>query len=146
MEQLINMKDDYDKKIAIGIDLGTTFSCIGLWTDGKVQILQNETGSCVTPSMVSFSGHERLIGMGAKNQAVKNPKNTIFDAKRLIGRKVTDKEVESDIELFPFKVKGDHEGRPQIEVEFMDEKKLFYPEQISAMILGQLKKNAEKFT
>ncbi len=86
----------------VGIDLGTTFSCIAIWRNSQVEIVPDENGFGITPSVVSFSGQERLVGLGALNQAIKNPKNTVFDAKRLIGRQINDKEVQEDLGLFPF--------------------------------------------
>ena len=133
--------DPFDNELSIGIDLGTTFSCVGIWRQNKVEIVADENGSHIIPSMVSFNGQDRLIGMGAFNKAAANAKNTVFDAKRLIGRKVTEAEVQEDIKLYPFKVIGDKENRPQIEVMYNNEKKQFYPEQISAMIIGKIMQN-----
>lgn len=109
---------------AIGIDLGTTYSCVGVWQNDRVEIIANDQGNRTTPSYVSFSDSERLIGDAAKNQTAMNPHNTVFDAKRLIGRKFDDAEVQADIKHFPFKVisKG---GKPTIEVEYRGETKQF---------------------
>lgn len=130
--------DAFDEELSVGIDLGTTFSCVGIWRQGKVEIVADENGSHIMPSMVSFNGQDRLIGMGAFNKAASNAKNTVFDAKRLIGRKMNEPEVQEDCKLYPFKVVGDKEDRPQMEVMYNNEKKLFYPEQISAMIIGKI--------
>jgi len=128
---------------AIGIDLGTTYSCVGVWQNDRIVILPNDQGSATTPSFVAFSGTERLVGEAAKNQAARNPTNTVFDAKRLIGRNINDISVVRDIEHFPFKVIGDAEGRPDIEVEFEGATKRYRPEEISAMVLAEMKKIAE---
>lgn len=130
----------------VGIDLGTTNSCIGVWKADmkRVEILENDQGDKTTPSYVSFSGTQRLVGPSAKNQATSAPKNTVFDAKRLIGRKFSDKSVQGDIAHFPFNVTADSENRPLINVSYMNENKQFRPEDISAMVLGYLKKVAEE--
>ena len=100
---------------AIGIDLGTTYSCVGVFQHGQVDIIANEAGNRTTPSYVAFNDHERLVGEAAKNQAAMNPGNTIFDAKRLIGRKYVDKSVQEDLKNWPFKVAHDN-GKPKIHV------------------------------
>jgi len=132
------------KKIAIGIDLGTTYSCVGVWQHGKVEIIANDQGNRTTPSYVAFTDTERLIGDAAKNQVAMNPNNTIFDAKRLIGRKFDDSTVVSDMKHWPFKVVkvGD---KPKLQVEFKCEEKSFTPEEISSMILKKMKETAEAF-
>jgi len=129
---------------AIGIDLGTTYSCVGVWQNDRVEIIANDQGNRTTPSYVSFSDTERLIGDAAKNQTALNPYNTVFDAKRLIGRKFDDAEVQSDIKHFPFKVlnKG---GKPVVQVEYRGEKKEFTPEEISSMVLLKMKETAESY-
>ena len=129
----------------IGIDLGTTYSCVGVWKNNKSEIITNKIGKFVTPSVVSFTENERLIGEQAKSQITRNYKNTIYDAKRLIGRKFNDEEVQNDMKLWPFTVKEDNKNKPLICVEYKKEQKEFYPEQISAMILERLKENAETF-
>ena len=129
---------------AIGIDLGTTYSCVGVFTNGKVEIIANSQGNRTTPSFVSFSDTERLIGDAAKNQVALNPENTVFDAKRLMGRRFDDPSVQSDIKHFSYKVNNDN-GKPQVEVEFKNETKQFTPEEISAMILQEMKYTAEQF-
>lgn len=130
--------------IAIGIDLGTTYSCVGVLQHGKVEIIANNQGNRTTPSYVAFNDTERLVGEAAKNQAAMNAKNTIFDAKRLIGRNFADKTVQQDMKTWPFKVTDDH-GRPIIEVQFMGETKRFKPEEISSMVLMKMKQTAEDF-
>eukprot|EP00808_Paulinella_micropora_P007556 g4902.t1 len=129
----------------IGIDLGTTYSCVGVFKDGRVQIIPNEQGNRITPSYVSFGENgERLIGDAAKNQASLNPENTIFDAKRFIGRKFTDKTVQQDKKLLPFNIIN-KEGKPSVECIVKGQKKHFSPEEISAMILSKMKEIAEGF-
>jgi len=128
----------------VGIDLGTTYSCVGVYKNGKVEIIANDQGNRITPSYVAYDKTERLIGDAAKNQATVNPENTIFDVKRLIGRKFTDKTVQSDMKLWPFGVvnKG---GKPYVEVDVKGEKKQFAPEEVSAMVLGKMVDIAEGY-
>ncbi|EXX58646.1 78 kDa glucose-regulated protein [Rhizophagus irregularis] len=128
----------------IGIDLGTTYSCVGVYVNGRVEILTNDQGNRITPSYVAFTDDERLIGDAAKNQYSNNPQNTIFDSKRLIGRRFSDKEVQQDIKHFPFKV-IDKDGKPVIQVTVKGEERIFTPEEISAMILGKMKEIAESY-
>ena len=130
--------------VAIGIDLGTTYSCVGVWQNDRVEIITNDQGNRTTPSYVAFNDNERLIGDSAKNQASMNPTNTIYDAKRLIGRKYDESSVQEDIKLWPFKVLDDN-GKPKLEVKYMNETKSFHPEEISAMILSKLKESAEAY-
>lgn len=132
--------------LAIGIDLGTTYSCVGVWKDGKVEIIANDQGERTTPSYVAFTQTERLIGASAKNQAALNTQNTIYDAKRLIGRKFTEKVIQDDMKHYSFQVVPDDQDRPRIkvQVEGKDEE-IYYPEQISAMILEKMKTTAEEF-
>jgi len=130
---------------AVGIDLGTTYSCVGVWRNESVDIIANDMGERTTPSYVSFSDTERLIGQAAKNQCSRNPKNTIFDAKRLIGRKFSDPIVKADMKLWPFEVKAGSGGRPVIEVEFKGETRQFFPEEVSSMVLSKMKETAEAY-
>ncbi|VVT45273.1 uncharacterized protein SAPINGB_P000695 [Magnusiomyces paraingens] len=129
---------------AIGIDLGTTYSCVAHFTNDRVEIIANDQGNRTTPSFVAFTDTERLIGDAAKNQAAMNPENTVFDAKRLIGRKFNDPEVQTDLKHFPFKV-IDKNGKPAIQVQFKGETKVFQPEEISSMVLTKMKETAESF-
>ncbi|GMM36691.1 Hsp70 family ATPase [Saccharomycopsis crataegensis] len=131
-------------KSAIGIDLGTTYSCVAKFSNERVEIIANDQGNRTTASFVAFNDTERLIGDAAKNQAVINPHNTVFDAKRLIGRKFDDPEVQEDIKHYPFKVINEG-GKPKIQVEYKGETKKFTPEEISSMILGKMKETAETF-
>jgi len=133
------------KVVSIGIDLGTTYSCVGTWKNNTVEIIPNDMGERTTPSYVSFSDTERLVGTAAKNQAARNAENTIFDAKRLIGRKYDEPTVQADIKLWPFKVVRESQDRPAIEVEYKAEKKRFFPEEISSMVLGYMKQIAEAY-
>jgi len=130
---------------AIGIDLGTTYSCVGVWQNERVEIIANDQGNRTTPSYISFTDTERLIGDAAKNQASMNPTNTIFDAKRLIGRKYKDTSVQNDIKQWPFSVVEKEDGKPFIQVKYKDELKDFRPEELSAMILVKMKETAESF-
>ena len=130
----------------IGIDLGTTYSCVGVWSGGKVEIITNDMGERTTPSYVAFTETERLVGDAAKNQITRNPTNTVFDAKRLIGREFDDPIVQEDIKLWPFKVIKEPNGkRPVIQVQSQGETKNFFAEEISAMVLQKMKKIAEDF-
>ncbi|XP_069685630.1 heat shock protein 70 A1-like [Periplaneta americana] len=132
------------KTPAIGIDLGTTYSCVGVWQHGKVEIISNDQGNRTTPSYVAFNDTERLIGDAAKNQVAMNPKNTVFDAKRLIGRRFDDDKIQSDMKHWPFTVVNDC-GKPKIQVEHKGEVRNFTPEEISSMVLTKMKENAEIF-
>ena len=133
------------KKIAVGIDLGTTYSCVGVFQNGRVEIIANDMGNRTTPSFVAFKGSERLIGDSAKNQIASNVENTIFDSKRLIGKKFSDSTVKSDIKYWPFKVVSGPGDKPVINVEYNGEKKNFSPEEISAMVLTKMKEIAENY-
>merc|ERR1711917_217917 len=132
------------KGAAVGIDLGTTYSCVGIFQHGKVEIIANDQGNRTTPSYVAFTDSERLIGDAAKNQVAMNPSNTVFDAKRLIGRKFEDSAVQSDMKHFSFNVVNDG-GKPKVQVEYKGEKKCFYPEEISSMVLNKMKETAEAY-
>jgi len=133
------------KKTAIGIDLGTTYSCVGVWKNDGVEIIANDQGNRTTPSYVAFTESERLIGDAGKNQVARNPENTVFDAKRLIGRKFADPVVQSDIKLWPFKVIPGAGDKPMIVVTSQGEEKRFHAEEISAMVLTKMKETAEAF-
>merc|ERR1711935_41298 len=132
------------RKLAVGIDLGTTYSCVGVFQHGKVEIIANDQGNRTTPSYVAFTDSERLIGDAAKNQVAMNPNNTIFDAKRLMGRKYNDPTVASDMKHWPFTV-VDASGLPKLQVEYQNETKTFTPEEISAMVLTKMKETAEAY-
>ncbi|XP_045503775.1 heat shock protein 68-like [Colias croceus] len=129
---------------AIGIDLGTTYSCVGVWQHGNVDIIANDQGNRTTPSYVAFTDTERLVGDAAKNQVALNPSNTIFDAKRLIGRKFDDPKIQQDIKHWPFKVINDG-GKPKIQVNYKGKTKKFAPEEISSMVLAKMKEIAEAY-
>merc|ERR1711892_486828 len=132
------------KKLAVGIDLGTTYSCVGAFQHGKVEIIANDQGNRTTPSYVAFTDSERLIGDAAKNQVAINPTNTIFDAKRLIGRKFEDATVQADMKHWPFTV-VDHATKPKLQVEYQNETKQFTPEEVSSMVLTKMKETAEAY-
>lgn len=138
--------DDDDTNIGttIGIDLGTTYSCVGVFRNGQVEIIANDQGNRITPSYVAWSDKDRLVGDAAKNQATINPENTVFDVKRLIGRKFNDKTVRADKKLFPFAI-VDHKGKPYVEVTINGEKKQFAPEEVSSMILQKMRSTAENY-
>merc|ERR1711981_1023379 len=131
---------------AVGIDLGTTYSCVGIWQNDRVEIIANDQGNRTTPSYVAFTDTERLIGDAAKNQCAMNPINTIFDAKRLIGRKYTDPVVQSDMKHWPFKLISGDGDIPRIQVQYKGEEKTFSAEEISSMVLTKMKETAEAFT
>ena len=133
-----------NSKYAIGIDLGTTYSCVGVYMNGNVEIIANDQGNRTTPSYVSFTNEERLIGDAAKSLAASNSANTVFDAKRLIGKKFGDATVQSDMKHFPYKVVN-KEGKPYIEIEFKGQSKVFSPEEIGAMVLTKMKEIAESY-
>lgn len=131
--------------VAIGIDLGTTFSCVGVFQNGRAEIIANDQGNRTTPSYVAFTDDERLIGDGAKNQANSNAKNTVHDAKRLLGRKFDDPMVQKDMKLWTFDIVNDGTNKPKIEVDYKGSRTQFYPEEISAMVLTKMKDIAEAF-
>ncbi|GAA5946652.1 hypothetical protein JCM3775_001134 [Rhodotorula graminis] len=138
-------KEEYGT--VIGIDLGTTYSCVGVQRNGRVEIIANDQGNRITPSYVGFAAGsgERLVGDAAKNQAPSNPTNTVFDAKRLIGRRFDDKEVQRDMKHYPFKVKAGSMHQPVVEVKVGEQSKTFTAEEVSAMILGKMKETAETY-
>merc|ERR1712139_633536 len=132
-------------EVAVGIDLGTTYSCVGAWKNNQVEIIANDQGTRTTPSYVAFTDSERLIGNAAKNQVSMNPLNTVFDAKRLIGRNYDDPDVQKDMKHWPFTVKKGPSGKPMIEVQYKGESKEFGAEEISAMVLTKMKNVAEAY-
>ncbi len=139
------MTNKNETNVSVGIDLGTTYSCVGVWQNGRVEIIANDMGNRTTPSQVAFNNNERLIGDAAKNQGSSNPQNTVFDAKRLIGRKFSDPVIQKDTKLWPFKVAADNNDKPVIKVDFNNETKTFTPEEISAMVLTKMKEIAESY-
>ena len=130
---------------AIGIDLGTTYSCVGVWEHDRVEIIVNDQGNRTTPSMVAFTPCERIVGDGAKYQIANNPHNTVFDVKRLIGRRFSDPYVQSDMKLWPFTVVSGDNGKPLIQVEYKGQRKEFAAEEISSMVLSKMKMIAEAY-
>ncbi|BFU22651.1 heat shock protein 70 family [Entamoeba histolytica] len=131
--------------LGIGIDLGTTYSCVGIWQNDRVEIIANDQGNRTTPSYVAFTDTERLIGDAAKNQIGMNVKNTVFDAKRMIGRRFSDPTIQNDMKHWSFEVVDDGHDKPLIEVEYKGEVKRFTPEEISSMVLSKMKETAETF-
>jgi heat shock protein 5 len=144
----LTLAEEEEKKedvgTVIGIDLGTTYSCVGVFKNGRTEIIANDQGNRITPSYVAFSEEERLIGDAAKNQLTSNPENTIFDAKRMIGRSWDDKSVQDDIKYFPFKTVNKN-NKPHVTVTVKGEQKTFAAEEISAMVLGKMKETAEAY-
>jgi len=136
-----------EDKVIIGIDLGTTYSCVGVWQGDKIEIIANESGDRTTPSWVAFRPEtgERLVGVAASNQAASNTSNTLFDVKRILGQRFSDPGVEADIRRFPFKVTPNAEDRPMIEVEYAGAKHSLLPEQVSSMVLTKMKQIAEQY-
>lgn len=133
------------RDICIGIDLGTTYSCAAVWRGNRIDIIPNDQGSRTTPSYIAFTPTERFIGEAAKNQAARNPQNTVFDAKRLIGKNFNDPMLQNDMRLWPFKVIPSAENKPLIQVTHQNEVKTFYPEEISAMVLVKIKEMSEAY-
>lgn len=136
---------DKSSNIAIGIDLGTTYSCVGVYKNGQVEIIANDQGNRITPSYVAFTESDRLIGDAAKNQVNHNPENTVFDAKRLIGRRFNDETVQSDMKLWPFQVKSGENGKPTIVVQHKGQALELTAEEVSSMILIKMKETAEQY-
>ena len=132
------------KNRAIGIDLGTTYSCVGVWSNDHVEIIANDQGNRTTPSYVSFTDEERLIGEASKSSAASNPLNTVFDAKRLIGQNYSDPKLQEDLKHLSYTV-IEKEKKPFIQVEFRGETKVFAPEEISSMVLTKMKEIAEAY-
>ncbi|KAF1984879.1 heat shock protein 70b [Aulographum hederae CBS 113979] len=143
-EPIADSKDGAVQGPVIGIDLGTTYSCVGIMKNGKVEILVNDQGNRITPSWVAWTDDERLVGDAAKNQFASNPRRTVFDVKRLIGRKFEEKEVQADMKHFPFKVVNKN-GQPRVQVDVQGTEKTFTPEEVSAMVLGKMKEVAETY-
>merc|ERR1719329_1275499 len=137
--------DDAPLGTVIGIDLGTTYSCVGVFKNGKVEIIANDQGNRITPSYVAWTNEgDRLIGDSAKNQATINPENTVFDVKRLIGRKFSDKSVQADKKLVPYKIIS-KDDKPYVEVDLEGKARSFAPEEVSAMVLVKMKEIAEAY-
>lgn len=139
------MSSKVTKDICVGIDLGTTYSCVGVWQNDGVEIIANDQGNRTTPSYVAFTETERLIGDAAKNQVSMNPENTVFDAKRMIGRRFSDPEIQNDMKHWPFKVIRLDNDKPAMQVQFKGETKVFRPEEISSMVLTKMKETAEAY-
>jgi heat shock protein 1/8 len=132
--------------VAAGFDIGTTTSCAAVWINDRVEVIPDfQTGSRIIPSYVSFGDEEKLVGDAAKSQSTMNPKNTVYDAKRLIGRKFSDPTVQADNKLWSFKVTGDSNDKPLINVTYKKEDKQFHPEEISAMVIQRLKETTEAY-
>lgn len=141
---IYNMVNQED--IAAGFDIGTTTSCAAIWINDRVEIIpDSQTGSRIIPSYVSFTDEDKLVGDAAKNQSTQNPKNTVYDAKRLIGRKFNDPTVQDDVKLWSFEVVGDSANKPLINVTYKKEAAQYHPEQISAMVIQRLKETVESF-
>ena len=135
-----------DQQIVLGIDLGTTNSCVSIWINGKIETLANKMGHRTTPSMICFTKNEVIVGDAAKNTMLRFPTTTIYGIKRLIGRNFNDKEVQNDMKYWPFKIiKGPNSNKPKIEVEFQNKKQTFFAEEISAKVLVTMKEIAEEF-
>jgi L1 cell adhesion molecule like protein len=132
-------------ELSIGIDLGTTYSCVATWINDRVEIIANDQGNRTTPSYVAFDDNERLIGEGAKVQIGRNSANTIFDSKRFIGRRFTDETVQADLKHMSVNITADENNKPRFNVKAYGEDKTFYPEEIAAMILSKLKATAENY-
>eukprot|EP00268_Persea_americana_P059932 TRINITY_DN7414_c1_g3_i1.p1 TRINITY_DN7414_c1_g3~~TRINITY_DN7414_c1_g3_i1.p1 ORF type:complete len:645 (-),score=111.04 TRINITY_DN7414_c1_g3_i1:196-2130(-) len=136
---------DRSRRPVIGIDLGTTYSCAGVWRNSRVEIIPNDQGNKTTPSFVAFTGTKRFIGEDAEHQSTRNPQNTVFDVKRFIGRRFSDASVQNDLKYWPFKLISDERDKPMIVVQYKGESKEFYPEQISSFVLTKMVNIAEVF-
>ncbi|CAI9298745.1 unnamed protein product [Lactuca saligna] len=128
---------------AIGIDLGTTYSCVAVWKNNRIEIIPNDQGNRTTPSCVAFTDSQRLVGDGAKNQIARNPANTVFNAKRLIGRRFSDVMVQEDVKLMPFRVIEGPGDMPKVVVTHKGHERQFSTEEISSMVLVKMKEIAE---
>jgi L1 cell adhesion molecule like protein len=137
------MTENKVEGISIGIDLGTTYSCVSIFQNDRAEVIPNDQGLRTTPSYVAFTNTERLIGDAAKNQVAINPENTVFDAKRMIGRKYS--ELKNELKYWPFKVSSGNDDKPVIEVNYKGEVRKFTPEEISSMVLVKMKDIAEKY-
>ena len=137
--------DDKPMGPVVGVDLGTTYSCVAIFKNGAVEIIANDQGNRVTPSYVAFTDSERLVGDAAKTQAALNPANTVYDAKRLIGRRYSDKHVQEDMKLWPFRVVEQPGGKPAIQVKANGKTTTLTPQEVSAMVLGKMRDTAEAY-
>lgn len=140
----MSSKNNSNKSVAIAVDLGTTYCAVGYYKNGQVEIITNDQGERTTPSFVSFTDEERLIGTAAKNAAASNPTNTVYDAKRFIGRNFDDPKLQENLSHYSFDI-VDRNNKPKIKVNYKGEDKEFFPEEISAMLLGRLKEYAESY-
>ncbi|CAH0546572.1 unnamed protein product [Brassicogethes aeneus] len=136
--------EERKESYSVGIDLGTTYSCVGVFRNGEVEIIPNEQGNRITPSYVAFTDNERLVGDPAKEQAIANSENTVYDTKRLMGRHFEDPVVQQDIRLWPFQVINDA-GKPKIQVQYKGESKTYFAEEIASMVIGKMKEIAETY-
>ena len=131
--------------LAVGIDLGTTYSCVAVRRFDRTEIIENSSGNRITPSQVAFANNERFIGDAARNQSALNYQNTIYGVKRLIGRRFSDPTVQADIKTWPFKVVKGSDDRPKVQVSYRGETRTFFPEEISSMVLDNIKETAETY-
>ena len=141
----LNQLNKMNQEITIGIDLGTTYSCAAVWRNNHIEIIPNDQGGRTTPSYVAFTQSERIIGEAAKNQVARNPRNTVFDSKRLIGRHFSDPVIQKDMRMWPFKLVPSEEGKIQIQIQYQNETHNFYPEEVSAMVLSKMKEISESY-
>jgi len=145
IKNYLKLRHIFNYMTSIGIDLGTTYSCVGVWQNGGVEIIANDQGTRTTPSYVAFNENERLIGNAAKSQSAQNPTNTVYDAKRLIGKNFDDPKVQNDIKYYSYNVTPNKENKPCIKVNYKNEEKTFQPEEISSMVLTKMRETAEAF-